>query len=259
MSFGESESYLAYPAGLDDVKSWSDAFQKARKQHVTLFASSADNGVDTGLIYSPNVSWPASSPLVTSVGGTNLFFGVGTAASPSGAYLSEQVWNDGYGASGGGMSILNPEPNFQSTNLPKSVSTLLHNYRGVPDVAYNAGVVGGVIVAWSATVPGGFYIFGGTSAGSPQWAGLTADLDEALGHPLGFLNPRLYALGGAGALAPLFHDITLGDNTNYVTAVPGYPATPGYDLSTGWGTPNFGKLGAILADPNGDEDASSAP
>jgi subtilase family serine protease len=52
-----------------------------------------------------NVSWPASSPLVTSAGGTNLFFGTATNADPNGSYQGEQVWNDGFGAGGGGMSI----------------------------------------------------------------------------------------------------------------------------------------------------------
>jgi subtilase family serine protease len=112
--------------------------------------------------------------------------------------------------------------------------------------------VGGVLAQWG--VGGGFYIFGGTSAGAPQWSGIMADLDQARGRPFGFFNQRLYQLGAAGALKPLFHDVTIGDNT--FDQVPGYPATPGFDLSTGWGTPNFGMLGAILADPDEDSEES---
>jgi subtilase family serine protease len=261
MSFGESEAFLANPDGLNIVEAWSDAFEKARRQHVTLFVSSGDQGVDTQLLGFASVSWPSSSPLVTSVGGTNLRFGTATNAAPppSGTYRAEAVWNDPFGAGGGGMSILVPEPQYQRQNLPHAVNSTLHRHRGVPDVAYNAGVVGGVIGAWSATIPNAFFIFGGTSAGAPQWSGIIADLDQARGRPLGFINQRLYRLGATGQLHTLFHDITLGDNS-VVDAVfgliPGFPATPGFDLSTGWGTPNFGKLGAILADPDDDSDDS---
>jgi subtilase family serine protease len=257
MSFGESEIGLANPDGLDLVKAWSDAFAKARRHHVTLFVSSGDQGVDTQGFGTPSVSWPASSPLVTSVGGTNLMFGTATNAAlpPGGTYRSEMVWNDGFGAGGGGMSILMPEPDYQLDNLQPAVNRTLHRHRGVPDVAYNAGVVGGVLGYWG--VGGGFFIFGGTSAGAPQWSGIMADLDQARGRPFGFINQRLYRLGAAGALKPLFHDVTLGDNS--FNKVPGYPATPGFDLSTGWGTPNFGTLGAILADPDEDSDQEFEP
>jgi subtilase family serine protease len=261
MSFGESEAVLANPDGLNLVKAWSDAFAKARGQHVTLFVSSGDQGVETQGFGFPSVSWPASSPLVTGVGGTNLMFGTATNAAPppGGTYRAEVVWNDGFGAGGGGMSILMSEPDYQLQNLRSAVNRTLHGHRGVPDVAYNAGVVGGVIAAWSegAAGPGAFYIFGGTSAGAPQWSGIIADLDQARGRPFGFLNRRLYRLGAAGALNTLFHDVTTGDNS--FNGVPGYPATPGFDLSTGWGTPNFGKLGAILADPDEDSEPEFEP
>ena len=262
MSFGESEWDLSSPAGLDDVAAWQAAFQQARHQHVTLFVSSADSGVDTAFVgIGPNVSFPASSPLVTSVGGTNLQFGTATSAAPppTGSYQAEEVWNDGYGAGGGGMSILMSEPDYQSDNVPKSVNKTLHGFRGVPDIAYNAGVVGGVIAAWGIPYgPGVFFIFGGTSAGSPQMSGIVADLAQGQGGNLGFINPQLYNLGGAGFLKHVSHDVTIGNNTvtetvngNPVT-ITGYSATPGYDLSTGWGTPNFGGIqGWMLSDQGG--------
>ena len=86
--------------------------------------------------------------------------------------------------------------------------------RGVPDVAYNAGVYGGVLVAWyvntgPGTGPGTWYVFGGTSSGTPQWAGITALADQAAGHRLGLINDDLYA---KGAPASLFRDITKGNN-----------------------------------------------
>ena len=251
MSFGESELALANPDGLDIVKAWNDAFAKARSKHITLFVSSGDQGSDTQGFGVQSVSWPASSALVTGVGGTNLKFGTVTNADPNGAYRSESVWNDLAGAGGGGMSILTNEPNYQKNNVPDAVNQLLHGHRGVPDVAYNAGLAGGVIAAWSAPFgPGAFFIFAGTSAGAPQWSGIIADINVARGGRLGFLNRRLYNLGGSGNLTGLFHDITTGDNS--FLGVPGYAATPGFDLSTGWGTPNFGQLGVIIADPNPD-------
>ncbi len=251
MSFGESEAFLGNPTGLDLMAAWQSAFQKAQQQRVTLFASSGDwgstNPMDSqgDILPFQNISWPASSSLVTSVGGTNLFFGSSTNADPNGSYQGEQVWNDGFGAGGGGMSSLVDEPLYQLAAVGSSVNKILHKHRGAPDVAYNAGVAGGVIAVWG--VGGGCcYIFGGTSAGAPQWAGIIADLNQARGRPMGFINNRLYMLGGLGALKSLFHDVTLGDNA--FAGEDGYPAKTGYDLSTGWGTPNFGVLGATLAD-----------
>jgi subtilase family serine protease len=190
---------------------------------------------------------------VTAVGGTNLFFGSATNADPNGSYQGEIVWNDGFGAGGGGISLLFPEPKFQegvaALNLPP-----LQEERGVPDVAYNAGVVGGVIVHLGflppPNPPAAFFIFGGTSAGSPQWSGIIADINQVVGHPVGFLNNRLYKLGRQGKLP--FHDVTLGDNG--FNGVTGFSAGPGYDLATGWGTPNFGNiLAALLGGMEDDE------
>jgi subtilase family serine protease len=278
MSFGESEIVLANPDGLDTIAAWTAAFKKARQHHITVFASSGDQGVDTQSFDTPSVSWPASSPLVTSVGGTNLRFGTATNASPSpalnsttpaGSYQFEQVWDDPFdnnniaadtfGAGGGGMSFLITEPHFQRNNVPDAVNTTLHGNRGVPDVAYNAGVAGGVLVHVGTLAPGAtsFFLFGGTSAGSPQWAGIIADINSVLKRPVGFINKWLYQLGGAGVLNGLSHDVTIGNNG--FDSVPGYPASAGYDLSTGWGTPNFGNLAFMLSNPPTDSDPGSDP
>jgi subtilase family serine protease len=253
MSFGQTELGLTDPAGRQILDAWDLAFKHARENHITLFVSSGDNGSDTGLIGVQNVSFPASSKRVTAVGGTNLFFGSATNADPNGTYQAEIVWNDGFGAGGGGISLLFPEPQYQeglaALNLPP-----LQEERGVPDVAYNAGVVGGVIVhlGFLPGFPpsGAFFIFGGTSAGAPQWSGIIADINQAVGHQVGFLNNRLYKLGKHGQLP--FHDITIGDNGfNFVT---GFSAVPGYDLATGWGTPNFGNILAGLLGGMNDDD-----
>jgi subtilase family serine protease len=269
MSFGESEIGLANPDGLDTIAAWTAALQKARQHHITVFASSGDQGVDAQSFGTPSVSWPASSPLVTSVGGTNLRFGTATNASFTGSYQFEQVWDDPFdnnniaadtfGAGGGGMSFLVTEPHFQHNNVPDAVNQTLHGNRGVPDVAYNAGVAGGVLAHWGVGAPGAtsFFLFGGTSAGSPQWAGIVADLNSAFKRPLGFINQWLYRLGGQGVLNGLLHDVTIGNNG--FDKVPGYPASAGYDLSTGWGTPNFGNLKFMLSNPPTDSDPGSDP
>ena len=108
----------------------------------------------------------------------------------------------------------------------------------MPDVAYNGGVFGGVIVAWYVPFdpgnsgPGSFWIFGGTSAGAPQWAGITALIAQACGHRVGLLNDDLYS---KGAYSWYFRDITKGNNI--VPGIGGYTTTKGWDAVTGLGTP----------------------
>ena len=105
-----------------------------------------------------------------------------------------------------------------------------------------------------AGIPAGFYVFGGTSAGAPQWAGVITDLNQLAGRPVGFLNNRLYLLGATGVLSHLTHDVTTGDNgfcffttpDGDFACVPGFSAKHGWDLATGWGSPNLGKLLALF-------------
>ena len=85
----------------------------------------------------------------------------------------------------------------------------------------------------------GFYFFGGTSEGAPQWAAITALANQAAGHPLGYLNPSLYAIAASGSYSSDFHDITVGQNG---LAGPGFSAGVGYDYPTGLGSPNVANL-----------------
>jgi len=185
----------------------------------------------------PTVNFPASSPLVTSVGGTSL------TADTSGDYQSETVRNDPYGAGGGGISQLFREPIYQSLSLPKTVSAQLGGMRGVPDVSYHADCMN-LILVYLSLIPGqpGYYTVCGTSEGAPQWAGIVADLNQYAGRPLGFLNPALYAVGGLRLFGTVGRDITAGNNG--FDGVAGYSATPGWDPARGWGTPNFVELPA---------------
>jgi subtilase family serine protease len=167
----------------------------------------------------------AQSLFVTAVGGTTP-----TASSPEDAvgYGSEVVWQDGDMASGGGKSTM-PRPKWQKG--------LKSNRRTVPDVALAAAAVypipfdGGITCCVS-----------GTSAAAPAWAGLIAMLDQQTGTPAGLLNPKLYELGKAQAQGgpAVFFDITEGSNSTMTAK--GFPAKPGYDLATGWGSPNVAVL-----------------
>jgi subtilase family serine protease len=256
-SYGETETgLLSDPVGRKSIERDEESYKSAVEAGIAVFVSSGDSGAaDTvdGTNYFRGPQYPASSPHVTSVGGTNLFFGSATNADPNGSYQGEVVWNDGYGAGGGGISRVFEIPEFQSKHLPESKQKLLKGKRGYPDISNNAGVRGGVITYLgfldSAYGPGssGFYLFGGTSASAPQWAGMNAVMNHARGKPLGPLNSKLYKLAGKGG-----HDITVGDNS--YAGVTGYPATKGWDLATGWGTPNTGLIRALIAYPGESED-----
>jgi subtilase family serine protease len=213
-------------------------FLKAAKEGISVFASSGDTGAaqencaGTGVVLA--ASWPASDPDVTGVGGTNVFL------TASGARIGETAWDDGYGESGGGFSSLYKAPSYQTS--------LGATFRAVPDVSYNAGVNGGVLITWgsSGQGPGLLFTFGGTSAASPAWASIAALADQRAGRRLGFLNPAIYAIGESSSYRSDFNDITIGNN---IESVGGYHTGPGYDPVTGWGTPRLASLIAALARP----------
>ena len=266
-SFGESELALLQSGktGKKILKDNEDSYKKAKAGKISVLVSAGDDGasgtdVNGTFLTVPVANYPASSPNVTTVGGTNLFFGTPANADPNGSYQGEVVWNDGFGAGGGGISMAFEIPDYQDENIPKAAQKALKENRGYPDVAYNAGVRGGVIVFLgfldTAFGPGnnGFYIFGGTSAGAPQWAGVTAIANQIAGKPLGFLNTRIYSLGKRGLLGTLMHDVTVGNNS--LNGVTGFSATPSWDLATGWGTPNTGFVKALAtqtSDEGGDD------
>lgn len=235
-SWGATENTLFTPAGEQVFRQFQATYARAAAMGVTVLASTGDSGSANvnlnGKFYPfPTVGFPASSPLVTAVGGTSLY------ATIRGVYERETVWNHNGGASGGGISQHFAEPVYQRF-LPASDQKLLNGHRGIPDVSWNADPSTSILIRASFFgLKPGYYAIGGTSEGSPDWAGLVADLDQLAGHPVGLLNPFLYALGAAGIG---FHDITVG--TNAANGVRGYPATPGWDAATGWGTPDIGQL-----------------
>ncbi len=255
-SFGEAESCVDPQIAADQHA----MFTKAAQQGWTVFASSGDSGAaqpacaGDGAVKS--ASSPAADPLVTGVGGTTL-----TADPVTGAYQSETTWTEPFGCnppavdpsdvncSGGGFSTFFRSPAFQASQVKG-------NRRGVPDVAYNAGVSGGVLthcgvcnvtVGLDPSDPT-FFIFGGTSAGTPQWAGLAAIADQMAHTRLGDINPELYKLANQKKrYAADFHDITVGNNDVAELGGFGYDAAKGWDPVTGLGTPNAVNLLPDLA------------
>lgn len=262
MSFGENESCLA-PA---DQAAYHNAFAAATAKHITLLASSADQGAALntcdGSSWVKAVSSPASDPLVTGVGGTELTVAkyclaslgcVPTANPVAGTYQSETAWNEGlpfgdFGSlfgfgtlsGGGGFSVVFDEPPYQEG--------VIHGgkQRAVPDVSYSAAVEHGVLTYLAIPgIPAGFYLFGGTSAGSPQWAAITAIADQHAGTRLGFLNSGIYRIVEASQVyANSFHDVTVGTNSslqfdqdNNPVTVIGFNAGTGWDAATGAGSP----------------------
>jgi subtilase family serine protease len=234
-SWGASEATLKDAAGQQEVQKWDAFFQKATlQQGITFFASSGDNGAtdvtdlqSTKLSPTPTIGFPADDPWVTSVGGTRLV--------RQGTTFQETAWDK----SEGGFSAFFPTPSYQQT-LPSSAQSQLKNRRGVPDVAGDADPLTG-FVFYEA---GEWNLAGGTSASAPLWAGLMAIANQMAGHPLSFINPALYKLATSSHYAQDFRDITAGENSvnERGVNVMGYPAVPGWDPITGWGSPNAEKL-----------------
>ena len=266
-SFAATEQSLHSAADVQVAK-FDQIYQQAVANHVTVIGSSGDTGtanVDKqGRVFPfPTVNWPSSDPLVTSAGGTWLQFGwTWNPASPTDlSFLTtpgsrtEAVWNEPFlpAATGGGRSVLFSTPAFQAGIS----ATLLQGRRGLPDVSWNSAVDGGVLVFTS--FPGvrvGWHIVGGTSAASPQLAGLIAltnQLADQNGKQhVGYLNPLLYQLSASD-----FNDIvpqtfgpgavTLADNSLFGSGIAGMAVTTGYDLATGFGSPKADKLVPDLA------------
>jgi subtilase family serine protease len=232
-------------------------FEQAASQGITVFAASGDtgsegcsrsNGNDTEL----GVPDQASNPFVTGVGGTDL-----SSISPR----TEVVWNDSTGAGGGGISDTWDMPSYQTgpgvinrytSGTPCGNTS--GDCREVPDVSASASPFNPYIIYYD----GEWEAIGGTSAATPLWAAMLADIDSETYVPpsasdpntttaarLGLLNPTFYdaAADGTG-----FNDITVGNN-DWTGAQGGkYPATANYDMASGLGTPIATELATAILD-----------
>jgi subtilase family serine protease len=290
-SFGVTEQTFGGAAQTQTAK-FDAVYKKAAAKHDTVLASSGDNGTvgvnklqKESRTYSfPTVGWPASSPYLTAVGGTQLQYGWTWAPTSDQPHLSdgsdnpayfnwtsggnsEAVWNESFlpAATGGGPSAIYKAPSWQSSQS----SIIGSDARGVPDLSWNAAVNGGVLV-WITAFPNyqrpGWHVYGGTSAGSPQIAGVIALTNEKLAATsskrVGLLNPWLYQLGNtAGSSTSTFSgtgdfrdivpqtygviNFTLENNTDGANAdgstpagTPhGWPTLTGWDMTTGFGSP----------------------
>jgi kumamolisin len=205
-------------------------FEKMSAQGQNFFAASGDSSTWS----SSNEAWPADDANVVSVGGTDL-----TTASAGGPWKSETAWSD----SGGGIS---PDsitiPSWQKLsgviNSSNKGSTTLRNG---PDVSANANFTF-YVCADQTTCTANDY--GGTSFAAPMWAGYMALVNQQAvangSKPIGFINPTIYAQNVTSSYATDFHDITSGTSGSY-------SAVTGYDLVTGWGSPNGSGLINALA------------
>jgi subtilase family serine protease len=184
--------------------------------------------------------WPADSDYVTTVGGTDL-----DTQSAGGPWASETVWVDGGGGFWAGDKIL--IPSWQQTpGVITSANEGSTIYRNGPDVSANSNFSFYVCADQGKAGPCSENEYGGTSFAAPMWAGylaLTNEQGATNGNPsLGFINPAIYTLGLGAGYDTDFHDITVGSN--------GYPAVVGYDLASGWGSPNTdGLINALAGSP----------
>jgi subtilase family serine protease len=252
-SFDATEETFPSAASIYGLRS---AYINAAKNHVTVLAASGDTGATNDanvagtLLYThPVVGWPASDPLVTGIGGTQL-----ALLADGSRTQADRVWNDSTNyalqnvftgsaepsalATGGGKSSVFARPSYQN-----SVASVVGDSRGVPDISMSAACSG--LVETYQSFPGqtaGWYYSCGTSEASPLFAGVVALADQVAGRPLGLINPALYAL--SAAKAPGIVDVTAGNNSvefvqnNALVYVKGYNAGPGYDLASGVGTVN---------------------
>jgi subtilase family serine protease len=232
-SFGTAENTFPGFSG-GDYSSLLDlrgAYADAAEHDVSVLAAAGDTGPTDlladgqGLFPYPVADWPADDPLVTAIGGTQLYLDdAGRRLQP------DSVWNDGYGAGGGGLSAVFSRPTYQN-----AVKSVVGNKRGYPDVSMSAAANGAVWFygTFDPAHPG-WGLAAGTSEGTPVFAGVIALADQYAGHRLGDVNALLYSLGAQDSPSSGLVDITVGDNS--FAGVTGYQAGPGYDLASGWGT-----------------------
>jgi len=209
---------------------------------VTFFSSSGDAGKYGSSASSVIVGYPAASPNVVAVGGTNLVTGTNNAWS------SETGWGNGTtsytnGGSGGGVSKYAAQPAYQKGVIPTSMSGSSSPKRTLPDIAADADPNTGASVcsSYDYTTAAPWDVIGGTSLSSPMWAGMMAVFNQGrVANGLSSMDgkteflPKLYTLPAAD-----FHDVTSGNN--------GFAAAAGYDMVTGRGTPIGPKIAADLA------------
>lgn len=264
ISYGACENGYTDSFSADAVAIVHTILLQGAAQGQTFFAASGDSGAfecssgrNLGTGGNPlgdalGVSYPASDPNVVAVGGTEFGQG-GSVAAPR-----EQVWREApsgthgfiVDGTGGGISSIFKKSSWQvGAGVNNSYS---NGNRQVPDVAALAGAPG-----YQMVIRGSLVSEGGTSAACPLWAAASLLINQAAGKQV-FSADKLYSAASRSGTA--FHDITVGNNGDSVH----YPATAGYDLATGLGTPDFAHLyntmlGAGLPGPTATPIATTPP
>lgn len=237
-SFAATEQTFSPKSGYAAILNLRRAYKLANNDHVTVLAATGDEGA-TSYKYNmvdeyttPAVSWPATDPLVTAVGGTQLNL------RASGARRSPDV---AWSGSGGGRSIVFGRPSFQS-----AVRAMTRRHRGVPDISMDAACRSQVAIYGSfySGHKGEWSTICGTSLATPLFAGIVALAYQYAyqhgGHALGLINPAIYQIAARHERGVV--DITKGNNSHSFTQggkrykVSGFSAVRGYDLVSGVGS-----------------------
>jgi len=234
ISYGDTESTLT----VEYTSRINAEFQKFGLGGRTLLFASGDNGVGCDKCTKLQPNFPASSPFVTAVGGTEL--------------NSAQTTEVGVTFSSGGFSNYFVQPSYQSTAVKQylsSVSTLPPSSsfnssgRGFPDISAFS-------TSFDIVIDGINTLVDGTSCASPTAAGIFSLLNDLRLQnnlpSLGFLNPLIYSL--ASSTPGAFNDITQGNNDN--NCCTGFNAAPGWDPITGVGSPNYAVLKTAVLNPS---------
>jgi hypothetical protein len=240
MATDNKAKQLSCSWGFDINATTQQIFEQYGAQGQSFFLACGDSGAFVGA-----VPEPADNPYITVVGGTEL-----TTSGPKGSWVSETTWNSseseaGVAAGGGGISLVYPIPVYQQ-GISMTANQGSTTMRNVPDVSMVADNI------WIVSEGTGSPV-GGTSCASPLWAGVVALANQQAAAsglpPVGFINPALYAIGQSPAYTSCFHDITTGNNT-WSGSPNLFSAVTGYDLCTGWGTPDGNNLiQALLLPP----------
>lgn len=238
ISYGEGE-IPEQQYYLQAQSNWDTLAEEANAEGITITVAAGDSGGYAGALEyatQPMLSYPANSPYVTALGGLE------TSVSPLLTLNQNALWGGNIGAelpqstllsflemqnmmAGGGYSLVEPRPAYQNGFVPGNKG------RGNPDVSFPASVVTPGYFAYFANAP---FNFGGTSASAPLFAGWVGDLNIALGHRQGNMNPTLYQL--AGTPNTPFLSVAYGNNG-------AYGLTQGaYNPVTGLGPANMGTL-----------------
>lgn len=240
---------------------YEQIFKELAAQGQSSFVASGDAGA------SLSGGYPGNSPNITDAGGTDL-----TTSAAGGPWLSESGWI----GSGGGWNSASPIPSYQS-GVIGSANGGDTSYRNIPDVSAEANTDN--YFCANGSCQGGI---GGTSLAAPRWAAFVALINQqatanatagGANSPLGFLNPTIYPDGQGANYGSIFHDITTGNNDNGTSCTvgslgclpngqQGFDAVTGFDLVSGWGSPNgptvFDTLFPSTTNPNFSMSASPA-